>query len=85
MAQAAADGSALAARIERLQQLAADLGRSPVPVIFHQATAERHAIEDYEAMGIMRCTLRVEPGDQDSVRRQLDALAALVAPFNCAT
>ncbi len=75
------DGSALADRIVELQALAADRGRAPVPVIFHQATAEPAAIEGYLGMGIMRCTFRVEPGDEADVRRQLEDLAAMLAPF----
>jgi probable F420-dependent oxidoreductase len=75
------DGSALADRITELQRLATERGYAPFPVIFHQATPERAAIEAYEAMGIMRCTFRVEPGDEDDVRRQLEKLTHLVEPF----
>ena len=32
-------------------------------------------------MGLIRCTLRVDPGDEGFVTEQLDRLAAVTEPF----
>jgi probable F420-dependent oxidoreductase len=78
------DGEALGARVQALQDRAAALGRDPIPVTMQQATPSAEAIEGYIKMGLDRVTLRVEPGDEGSVREQLERLAALVAPFKAA-
>jgi probable F420-dependent oxidoreductase len=75
------DGDVLARRVAELQVLAGEHGRGPIPVSFHQGTATRAAIEQYLSMGLVRVTLRVEPGDESVVSRQLESLATLVAPY----
>lgn len=75
------DGAELAARIDELQRLAAEAGRDRIPVMLQQGTPEPTAIEGYLAMGLVRCTFRVDPGDEASVAGQLERLARLVEPF----
>jgi probable F420-dependent oxidoreductase len=75
------DGALLATRVRELQALAAESGRAPIPVSFHQGTPTAPAIEQYLGMGLVRVTFRVDPGDAGFVARQLEDLAALVAPY----
>jgi probable F420-dependent oxidoreductase len=75
------DGAQLGARVARLQQMAGEAGRGPIPVMLQQAAPSRSAIEDYLAMGLVRVTFRVEPGDERFVAAQLEQLAKLVTPY----
>ena len=75
------DGADLAGRVVDLQQMAAETGRAPVPVMLQQGTPTAAAIEDYLEMGLVRVTFRVDPGDERSVVNQLETLADLVAPY----
>jgi probable F420-dependent oxidoreductase len=75
------DGAALNGRVAQLQRMAQESGRGPVPVMLQQATPTRPAIEEYLAMGLVRVTFRVEPGDEKFVATQLERLAELVAPY----
>jgi alkanesulfonate monooxygenase SsuD/methylene tetrahydromethanopterin reductase-like flavin-dependent oxidoreductase (luciferase family) len=75
------DGEELARRAAGLQQMAADAGRGPVPVMLQQATPTAESVEGYLAMGLDRCTFRVHPGDEASIVEQLGVLAELVHPY----
>lgn len=75
------DGPQLGSRVADLQQMAEESGRGPVPVMLQQATPSRPAIEEYLAMGLMRVTFRVEPGDESFVAAQLERLAELITPY----
>jgi len=75
------DGAELAQRVEGLQAMAAEQGRGPVPVMLQQATPTAAAIEEYLAMGLDRCTFRVDPGEEQAVVDQLGRLAELVQPY----
>jgi probable F420-dependent oxidoreductase len=75
------DGAALDGRVAQLQRMAQESGRGPVPVMLQQATPTPPAIEEYLAMGLMRVTFRVEPGNEKFVATQLERLAELVAPY----
>ena len=75
------DGAALAGRVADLQEMAAAAGRGPIPVMLQQATPSRSAVEDYLAMGLVRVTFRVEPGDESLVGAQLGQLADLIQPY----
>jgi probable F420-dependent oxidoreductase len=75
------DGAALGGRVVQLQQMAGESGRGPVPVMLQQATPSRPAIEEYLAMGLVRVTFRVEPGDESFVAPQLERLAELIGPY----
>jgi len=75
------DGARLGDRVAELRRMAEDSGRGPVPVMLQQATPSRPAIDEYLAMGLMRVTFRVEPGDETYVESQLERLAELIAPY----
>jgi probable F420-dependent oxidoreductase len=75
------DGQALAGRVAELQRMAAEAGRGQIPVMLQQATPTGSAIEEYVAMGLMRVTFRVDPGDESFVATQLERLANLIAPY----
>ena len=75
------DGELLATRVARLRRLADESGRGRVQVTLQQGTPTPAAIEAYAAIGLDRVTLRVDPGDEAEVTRQLERLAALVEPF----
>ena len=49
--------------------------------MLQQATPSRSAVEDYLAMGLVRVTFRVEPGDESLVGAQLGQLADLIEPY----
>lgn len=78
------DGAELAKRVADLQRMADDGGRARLPVMLQQATPTRPAIEEYLAMRLERVTFRVDPGDEGSIRAQLERLAELIAPYRSA-
>lgn len=75
------DGDDLRARVVELAAAATEAGRGPIPVMIQQGTPTAAAIEDYLDMGLHGCTLRVDPASRADLERQLDDLAALVAPY----
>ena len=66
---------------ERLQDLAAERGRPPVPVSFQDGPANRSAIETGLATGLERYILRVPAADEATVAAALAAHRELVAPY----
>jgi probable F420-dependent oxidoreductase len=78
------DGAVLGGRVADLQQMATEAGRGLIPVMLQQATPSRSAVEDYLAMGLVRVTFRVEPGDESFVAAQLEQLANLIQPYTSA-
>ncbi|HMC06407.1 MAG TPA: LLM class F420-dependent oxidoreductase [Solirubrobacterales bacterium] len=66
----------LTERIAKLERLAEEAGREPIPVTLSGARPDRELIERGEEAGIHRCTFYVEPSDADGMERQLDQLAA---------
>jgi probable F420-dependent oxidoreductase len=68
----------LTERISKLQQLAADAGRDPIPVTLSGARPDRELIERGEQLGVHRCTFYIRPADAGETERQLDELASSV-------
>ncbi len=66
---------------DRLQALAADRGRGPVPVSYQDGPADRAGIETCAAAGVERYNLRVPAADEATVTEALGRLADLVAPY----
>jgi probable F420-dependent oxidoreductase len=66
---------------ERLQDLAAERGRPPVPVSFQDGPANRDAIETCLATGLERYILRVPAADEATVEAALADHRSLVAPY----
>jgi probable F420-dependent oxidoreductase len=66
----------LTERISKLQQLAADAGRDPIPVTLSGARPDRELIERGEQLGVHRCTFYIRPADAGETERQLDELAS---------
>lgn len=75
------DGLELQLRVDELQTMAAEQGKSPVPVMLQQGTPTAEAIEQYLQMGLVRVTFRVDPGDEGTVAAQLERLSRLVGPY----
>lgn len=75
------DGQDLKLRIDELQTMAAEQGKSPIPVMLQQGSPTAEAIEQYLQMGLIRVTFRVDPGDEGTVAAQLERLARLVRPY----
>ncbi|HZA90328.1 MAG TPA: LLM class F420-dependent oxidoreductase [Solirubrobacterales bacterium] len=70
----------LTERIRKLQQLAADAGRDPIPVTLSGARPDRELIERGEQLGVHRCTFYIRPADAGETERQLDALRSRLDP-----
>ena len=68
----------LTERIRKLQQLAADAGRDPIPVTLSGARPDRELIERGEQLGVHRCAFYIRPADAGGTERQLDELASSV-------
>jgi probable F420-dependent oxidoreductase len=65
-------------RVAKLQNRAAELGRSPVPVSMFDASAEPGVPQRYAAAGVDRCLFQLPDGDDLVVTKELDHLAALI-------
>jgi probable F420-dependent oxidoreductase len=70
--------SGLSERIEKLNRLAEEAGRGPIPVTLSGAKPDRELIERAEEAGIHRCAFYIEPADVGETERQLDRLASLL-------
>ncbi|MEB3370519.1 LLM class F420-dependent oxidoreductase [Saccharopolyspora mangrovi] len=64
-----------AARVDKLQQRAADAGRARVPISLFDASTEDGMPERYAAAGVDRCLFQLPDGDASEVTRELDRLA----------
>jgi alkanesulfonate monooxygenase SsuD/methylene tetrahydromethanopterin reductase-like flavin-dependent oxidoreductase (luciferase family) len=75
-------GGGLGSALPRLRALAERAGRDPdtLSVVPFGTIAERGKLEHFAALGVHEVVLRVQAGDEASVRRQLEGLAPLV-PF----
>lgn len=60
------------ARIEKLQRLGAETGRSEVPVTLQLAPRDPALIERYERAGVTRCVYMLPAADRGEVERRLD-------------
>ena len=65
----------------RLQAMAAERGRGPVPVSYQDGPADRRSIETCAEAGVERYNLRVPAADEATVTEALGKLAELVSPF----
>jgi len=65
----------------RLQEMAAERGRGPVPVSYQDGPADRASIEACEAAGLERYILRVPVADESTVTEAMVAHRALIEPF----
>jgi probable F420-dependent oxidoreductase len=68
--------SGLGERIEKLNRLAEEAGRDPIPVTLSGAKPDRRLIERGEEAGVHRCTFYIAPADAGETERQLDELAS---------
>jgi probable F420-dependent oxidoreductase len=68
--------SGLRERIEKLNRLAEEAGRGPIPVTLSGAKPDRKLIERGEEAGVHRCTFYIAPADAGETERQLDELAS---------
>ena len=68
--------SGLGERIEKLNRLAEEAGRGPIPVTLSGAKPDRKLIERGEEAGVHRCTFYIAPADAGETERQLDELAS---------
>jgi alkanesulfonate monooxygenase SsuD/methylene tetrahydromethanopterin reductase-like flavin-dependent oxidoreductase (luciferase family) len=66
--------SGLRERIPKLQELAAEAGREPIPVTLSGAKPDPALIERGEEAGVHRCTYYISPADEGETERQLDEL-----------
>ena len=69
---------AFAARIDELQRLAADAGRSRIPVTAFGCRADVDGVSRYAAVGVDRCVFWVPATGRDDALRALDAAAECV-------
>lgn len=69
----------LRARIERLQNRAAEANRGPIPVTLFAAPYDRASIDQLMQAGVDRCLFAVDEPDEATMLTRLDALAALIA------
>jgi probable F420-dependent oxidoreductase len=65
-------------RSERLQRLAADAGREPIPITMYGATRDPARLESWESAGVHRSVFWLQPGPPGEVERELDAIAAAI-------
>jgi probable F420-dependent oxidoreductase len=65
-------------RAARLQELAAEAGRDPIPITIYGGSPDPARIEGWEQAGVHRCVFWLKPGPPDAVARQVDELAAAV-------
>ncbi|OBH10421.1 LLM class F420-dependent oxidoreductase [Mycobacterium sp. E1747] len=70
------DLQALAKRISKLQEMAADAGRDPIPVSIFLAQPEY--VETYVDMGVSRCVFLVHPGQGKEAIDQVGEYASAV-------
>jgi probable F420-dependent oxidoreductase len=68
--------SGLRDRIPRLQELAAEADRDPIPVTLSGARPDPELIARGEEAGVHRCTYYIAPADEGETERQLDELVA---------
>ena len=68
--------SGLRERIPKLQELASEAGRDPIPVTLSGANPDPELIERGEEAGVHRCTYYIAPADEGGTERQLDELVA---------
>lgn len=73
--------SSFSEKIEELGRLAAEAGRSPIPVGVFFAARDRAKLEAYRSMGIARCVFYLPPLRKDGLMPKLDTLAELVQLF----
>lgn len=66
-------------QIEKLNSMAADKGRGPIPVTAFGAQPRTETIDEYAAAGIERCVFWVPPASAEDVLPALDRYAELVA------
>jgi probable F420-dependent oxidoreductase len=66
----------LTERIEKLNALAAEAGRGPIPVTLSGIPPDHELIERGEEAGAHRCTFYIRPADVGETERQLDDLAS---------
>jgi probable F420-dependent oxidoreductase len=71
--------SGLRERIAKLQELAAEAARDPIPVTLSGAKPDPELIAKGEAAGVHRCTFYIEPTDEGGIERQLDELVQTLA------
>jgi probable F420-dependent oxidoreductase len=70
------DLAALGARIDELQERAAEAGRAPIPVSIFVARPE--SLEAYAEMGVERAVFLVRPGESDEAIRGIRSYATAV-------
>ncbi|MCD2185612.1 LLM class F420-dependent oxidoreductase [Actinomycetospora soli] len=66
-------------RAEKLQQRAADAGRGRIPMSLFGAETSQAALDGYHRAGLDRAIYGVSSADRDTVLKELDDLAPLVA------
>jgi probable F420-dependent oxidoreductase len=75
------DNAVLRRKIARLQELAAEAGRSPIPVSLFAARPRPEHVEAYAASGVTRCLFWLPPAGRDEVLPRLDRYAELLARY----
>jgi probable F420-dependent oxidoreductase len=65
-------------RSRRLQELAADAGRDPIPITIYGGSPDPARVELWEEAGVHRCVFWLQAGPPDAVEREVDELAAAV-------
>jgi probable F420-dependent oxidoreductase len=70
--------SGLRERIAKLQELAAEAGREPIPVTLSGAKPDLELIAKGEEAGVHRCTFYIDPADQAEIEHQLDELVKVL-------
>jgi probable F420-dependent oxidoreductase len=73
---------ALRVKIAELNRMAEAAGRSPIPVTVQRATPELAALDAYAAMGVSRCTFRLDPTEPEDVLDQIKRLALLIKQWS---
>jgi probable F420-dependent oxidoreductase len=68
----------LSRRAERLQRLAAEAGRDPIPITMYGASPDTARIERYAESGVHRCVFWLRPAPPAEVERELDEIAAQI-------
>ncbi|HKJ00562.1 MAG TPA: LLM class F420-dependent oxidoreductase [bacterium] len=69
-------------RIKELQELAAQAGRSPIPVSVFGSPSKPGMLEQHQTDGVSRIYFPLPPADREKVLPRLDRLVALVREFN---
>jgi probable F420-dependent oxidoreductase len=71
----------LSDKVSRLNALAAEAGRGPIPVGLFFATRKPRELAEFQAAGVKRCVFYLPPLMRDGLLPKLDALVPLVEQF----